>query len=341
MSPHTYCIAPMLDCTDRHDRFFLRLLSSQVRLYTEMVTTGALIHGDRLRFLGFDSSEHPLALQLGGSDRHAMATCAKLAEEAGFDEVNINVGCPSDRVQSGQFGACLMAEPQRVADCVEQMTASVSIPITVKHRIGIDDLDSYEHLSDFVATIASAGCKTFIVHARKAWLKGLSPKQNREVPPLQYARVRQLTADYPELAFVVNGGIENQRDVQQHLRDFDGVMVGREAYHNPYSLADVDQTVFGSSAAIATREAVVDAYLPYIQQHMKRGVPLAHMARHMIGLYKGEPGAKQWRRAMSEHTREPGVGIEVIEKALLDVREKTIQVERAKTDYNSNCGLQL
>lgn len=282
---HRFSVAPMLDWTDRHCRFFLRLISKQALLYTEMVTTGALLHGDRQRFLQFDPSEHPLALQLGGSDPAGLAACAKMAEDFGYDEVNLNVGCPSDRVQNGSFGACLMAEPELVAECVGAMRKAVSIPVTVKSRIGIDDRDSYEELIKFIGTVAEAGCDTFIVHARKAWLKGLSPKQNREVPPLRYDTVYRLKQDFPTLQIVLNGGITTLDQAEDVLGNgVDGVMVGREAYHNPYILAEVDRRLFGASAEVITRAEIIEKLLPYIEQQRAEGVRLHSITRHILGL---------------------------------------------------------
>jgi len=307
----------MLDWTDRHCRFFLRLISKQALLYTEMVTTGALLHGDRQRFLQFDPSEHPLALQLGGSDPAGLAACAKMAEDFGYDEVNLNVGCPSDRVQNGSFGACLMAEPGLVAECVAAMRKAVSIPVTVKSRIGIDDRDSYEELTGFIGTVAEAGCDTFIVHARKAWLKGLSPKQNREVPPLRYDVVYQLKQDFPALRIVLNGGITTLDQAEDVLGNgVDGVMVGREAYHNPYILAEVDRRLFGASTEVITRAEIIEKLLPYIEQQRAEGVRLHSITRHILGLFHGEPGARSWRRHLSEHAVKYDADASVVREAL-------------------------
>nr|WP_084480185.1 tRNA dihydrouridine(20/20a) synthase DusA [Methylomicrobium lacus] len=314
---HRFSVAPMLDWTDRHCRFFLRLISKQALLYTEMVTTGALLHGDRQRFLQFDPSEHPLALQLGGSDPAGLAACAKMAEDFGYDEVNLNVGCPSDRVQSGSFGACLMAEPELVAECVGAMRKAVSIPVTVKSRIGIDDRDSYEELIKFIGTVAEAGCDTFIVHARKAWLKGLSPKQNREVPPLRYDTVYRLKQDFPTLQIVLNGGITTLDQAEDVLGNgVDGVMVGREAYHNPYILAEVDRRLFGASAEVFTRAEIIEKLLPYIEQQRAEGVRLHSITRHILGLFHGEPGARSWRRHLSEHAVKYDADASVVREAL-------------------------
>jgi tRNA-dihydrouridine synthase A len=314
---HRFCIAPMLDLTDRHCRFFHRLITQQALLYTEMATTGALLHGDRQRLLQFDPHEHPLALQLGGSEPADLAACAKMAEDFGYDEVNLNVGCPSDRVQNGRFGACLMAEPERVADCVAAMRNAVSIPVTVKSRIGIDDRDSYEELAHFTGTVADAGCRTFIVHARKAWLKGLSPKQNREVPPLRYEVVYRLKQDFQPLQIVLNGGITTLEQAEEALRNgVDGVMMGREAYHNPYILAEVDRRLFGRPADAVARSKIVDRLMPYIERQLADGVRLHSITRHILGLFHGEPGARSWRRHLSEEAVKYGADAAVVREAL-------------------------
>ncbi len=313
---HRFCVAPMLDWTDRHCRFFHRLLSQRALLYTEMVTTGALIHGDHHRFLQFNGAEHPLALQLGGSNARELAICAKMAEDYGYDEVNLNVGCPSDRVQNGRFGACLMAEPDLVADCVAAMCAAVTIPLTIKSRIGIDDRDSYAELLHFISRSAEAGCNTFIVHARKAWLSGLSPKQNREVPPLRYEVVYQLKQDLPAFAFILNGGVSCLNQAEDILTDVDGVMVGREAYQNPYLLADVDRRLLGFNANPVSRHEVITQLIPYITDELKKGVRLNSIARHILGLFHGEPGARSWRRYLSENACKTGADESVVLKAL-------------------------
>ncbi|WP_409420846.1 tRNA dihydrouridine(20/20a) synthase DusA [Pseudaeromonas sp. ZJS20] len=318
--PCRFSVAPMLDWTDRHCRYFHRLMSRQALLYTEMVTTGAILQG-KGDYLGYDAAEHPLALQLGGSDPQALAACAKLAEARGYDEVNLNVGCPSDRVQNGRFGACLMGEAELVARCVAAMRAVVSIPVTVKTRIGIDDQDSYEFLCQFIETVAAAGCESFIVHARKAWLSGLSPKENREIPPLDYPRVYRLKQDFPQLTLAINGGISSLAQAQAHLQHLDGVMLGREAYQNPYLLAQVDRTLFGSTAPILSRHQVVEAMVPYIEAELVKGNQLAHVTRHMLGLYQGIPGARAWRRYLSEHACRRGAGIEVLLAARAQVEE--------------------
>lgn len=305
----------MLDWTDRHDRYFLRLISKHALLYTEMITTGALIHGDRQRYLQFNAEEHPVAIQLGGSEPADMALCAKMAEDEGYDEININVGCPSDRVQRGSFGACLMAEPNLVAECVSAMQNKVDIPVTVKSRIGIDNNDSYEALHQFIDTLSKAGCETFIIHARKAWLQGLSPKENRDVPPLRYDWVYQIKQDFPALEIIINGGIKTLEACDEHLQNVDGVMVGREAYHNPYMLATVDQRYYGSTAPVLTRKQVLEVFYEYVQRQRDQDVYLKHMSRHILGLFQGMPGAKAWRRRLSENAHKPGTGIELLQEA--------------------------
>lgn len=325
---HRLSIAPMLDWTDRDCRYFLRLISKHSLLYTEMVTTGALIHGNnRERFLGHDVSEYPLALQLGGSAPEALAKCAKMGEEAGYSEINLNVGCPSDRVQSGRFGACLMAEPKLVAEGVMAMQSEVDIPVTVKTRLGIDKLDSYEFVSDFIAQVSDAGCEIFIMHARKAWLDGLSPKENRDIPPLEYDRVYQLKQDFPHLHIDINGGIKTLDEAQQHLEHVDGVMIGREVYHNPYLLAQADALLFNDNHPIATRHDIINQMLPYIEQRMTQGRPVKSITRHLLGLFQGQPGAKAWRRHLSENAHLEGAGIEVIENALELVPDASAFVE--------------
>lgn len=299
LAGHRFSVAPMLDWTDKHCRYFHRLLTRHAVLYTEMVTTGAIIHGSG-DYLAFNEEEHPLVLQLGGSDPTDMAYCAKLAQQRGYDAVNINVGCPSDRVQNGMFGACLMAQPQRVADCIKAMQDVATIPVTVKTRIGIDDSDEYQFLQDFVATVAEAGCQQLIVHARKAWLKGLSPKENRDIPPLNYQRVHQLKRDFPQLDISINGGIKTLQQAQEQLQYLDGVMVGREAYSNPLLLSEVDALLYGSTNTGVTPHQVVQQMLPYIERQMLQGARFWHIARHMLGLFQGVPGAKQWRRLLSE-----------------------------------------
>ena len=294
-----FSVAPMMDWTDRHCRFFLRLMSKHALLYTEMVTTGALLHGDAERFLRHDDTEHPLALQLGGSTPADLAACARLAQAAGYDEVNLNVGCPSDRVQNNMIGACLMAHPALVAECVKAMRDAVSIPVTVKHRIGINGRDSYAQLCDFVGTVRDAGCESFTVHARIAILEGLSPKENRDIPPLRYDVVSQLKADFPELEIVLNGGIKTLEECHAHLQVFDGVMLGREAYHNSYLLAEVDQQLFGSAEPIITRAQVLEQLRPYIATHIASGGSMHHITRHILGLGQGFPGARRFRQLLS------------------------------------------
>ena len=299
-SPYRISVAPMMDWTDRHCRFFHRLLSKKTRLYTEMVTTGALLYGDQPRHLDFNPEEHPVALQLGGSEPADLAACAKLGAQWGYDEINLNCGCPSERVQRGSFGACLMAEPRLVADCVKAMVDAVPLPVTVKHRIGIDQNDSYDFVRDFVGTVSEAGCRVFTVHARNAVLKGLSPKQNREVPPLKYEFAYRLKQDFPGLTIVINGGIKTIDEIRRHLAHVDGVMIGREAYHNPYLLAAFDREFFGIDTPIATREAVEAALAIYAGQQALQGVPRHSIMRHTLGLYRGLPGARAWRRSMSQ-----------------------------------------
>ena len=338
MTPDTFpkvlSVAPMMDWTDRHDRYFLRLFNPHVRLYTEMVTTGALIHGDAPRFLRFDASEHPLALQLGGSDPAALATCTKMAEDWGYDEVNLNVGCPSDRVQQGRIGACLMAEPALVADCIATMQAAVKIPVTVKHRIGIDGLEDYAHLRHFVQTVAATGCRTFIVHARIAILQGLSPKENRDIPPLRYADVYRLKTEFPQLEIHINGGIKTVAEIGEHWRHVDGAMVGREAYHNPWLLAQA-LPLFGVDT-LPTREAILERYLEFAARELAEGVPLSQLTRHVLGLFQGLPGARRWRQHISETAHRRGVGLEVVRNAAAFVREAMAAQEEAATAHQAS-----
>lgn len=317
---HKISIAPMMNCTDRYERYFLRLIAPHVLLYTEMITTGALIHGDATRFLAFDPSEHPVALQLGGSDPKQLSISAGLGEKAGYDEINLNVGCPSDRVKSGRFGACLMLDPALVADCVRAMREAVSIPVTVKCRIGVDHVDSYEDLARFIETISNAGCDTFIIHARKAWLNGLSPKQNRDIPPLQYDRVKQIKRDFPALSIILNGGIRHLAEVDEHLPDVDGIMIGREAYSNPYFLAAIDKKYYPNNSASPTRIEVIEEMLPMIENALKNKIKLSSITRHMLGLFQGEPGARRWRRTLSENAYKDGASIDIIKEALSHVR---------------------
>lgn len=308
-------IAPMMDWTDRHCRYFMRLLSPSAFLYTEMVTAAALKHGDADKLLQFDSSEHPIALQIGGSDPGMMADAAKLGEDKGYDEININVGCPSDRVQSGQFGACLMSHPELVAECIRAMKSVVDIPVTIKTRIGIDDFDNYDFLRNFVDTTIEAGCNTFIVHARKAILAGLSPKENRTVPPLNYERVYRLKKDLPDLNIILNGGISSVAECRQHLDHVDGVMIGRQAYHQPWLLTELEEAL-GNGRAAPSRHEMVWQMLPYVEKEMAAGAELKHITRHMLGLFAGQPGARVWRRYLSENAHRVGGGIEVLKTAL-------------------------
>ncbi|CAM3203251.1 tRNA dihydrouridine(20/20a) synthase DusA [Vibrio diazotrophicus] len=312
-------VAPMLDWTDRHCRYFHRLMTSQTLLYTEMVTTGAIIHG-KGDFLAYNQEEHPVALQLGGSNPVDLAHCAKLAQERGYDEINLNVGCPSDRVQNGRFGACLMAEPQLVADCVAAMKEVVDVPVTVKTRIGIDDQDSYEFLTDFISIVSEkGGCEQFTIHARKAWLSGLSPKENREIPPLDYNRAYQIKKDFSHLNIAINGGVKSLEEAKLHLAHLDGVMIGREAYQSPYILAEVDQQIFGLDAPVKKRSEVIFEMFSYIEQQLSQGAYLGHITRHMLGMFQSMPGARQWRRHISENAHKAGAGIEVVEAALAKI----------------------
>ncbi len=313
---HTFCVAPMMDWTDRHCRFFHRQLTRRARLYTEMVTADAVLRGKRDLLLAFSDAEHPVALQLGGSDPAKLADAAAIGAAFGYDEINLNVGCPSDRVQSGRFGACLMAEPDVVAECVAAMQRAVAIPVTVKCRIGIDDQDSEADFQRFVETVADAGCRIFVVHARKAWLSGLSPKENRKVPPLDYARVYRLKTARPDLTIVLNGGIETLSEARAHLAHVDGVMLGRAAYQTPYLLAEVDQAIFGLNSPPVTREQALGALVPYVEDHLARGGRLNNITRHILGLYHGAPRARAFRRHLSENAVGAQVGIEVLEQAL-------------------------
>ena len=309
-------VAPMMEWTDRHCRYFLRLISQHSVLYTEMITTGAIIYGDTDYHLQMDSFEHPVALQLGGSSPTDLAKACVLASKYDYAEINLNCGCPSDRVQNGMFGAVMMKNAQVTADCMAAMRDAVDLPVTVKHRIGVDDFDSYEFLCDFVGTVAETGCQTFLVHARKAWLKGLSPKQNREVPELNYDRVYQLKQDFPDLEIIINGGVTDLEQSKQHLERLDGVMVGREAYTNPYLLASVDQQFYGSNAPIKSREKIAEEFLNYVDNELAKGTRLQAMTRHILGLYHGMPGARQFRRHISENAYKPGATIDVLTTAL-------------------------
>lgn len=311
-----FCVAPMLDWTDRHCRFFLRLISQHAVLYTEMLTTGAILHGDTERFLGMNAAEHPVALQLGGSNPGDLAAACKLAEKYAYAEINLNCGCPSDRVQSGMFGAVMMKNAAVTANCVSAMREAVDLPVTVKHRIGVDDYDSYDFLCQFVGTLSEAGCNTFLVHARKAWLKGLSPKQNREVPELNYDRVYQLKRDFPESEIIINGGITTLEQSVGHLNRLDGVMMGREAYTNPYILATVDQEIYADNHPIKSRIEIAEQFLNYIDNEMIKGTKLHAMTRHILGLFHGMPGARQFRRHISENAYKPSATIDILTTAL-------------------------
>jgi tRNA-dihydrouridine synthase A len=319
-----FCVAPMMDWTDTHCRVFHRLLAPHVRLYTEMVHAHAVVRGDRVRLLGFDASEHPVALQLGGHEPAELAAAARIGIEFGYDEINLNVGCPSDRVQSGRFGACLMREPALVADCVAAMRAAVTdlgkdVPVTVKCRIGVDEQDDYEDLHRFAETLVGAGLEVLVVHARKAWLHGLSPKENREIPPLNYPRVVRLKQEFPQLTIVVNGGIVDADAAKSHLQNVDGVMIGRAAYHDPYVLARCEHALCGTP--LPSRDDVLRALEPYIAAQLRRGEALHHIVRHVLGLYLGEPGARAFRRHLSEHMRVPGADFRTVEAALACMRE--------------------
>ncbi len=315
---HRFCIAPMMEWTDRHCRYFMRLLSKKALLYTEMVTTGALLRGDSARFLQHDPSEYPLALQLGGSNPQELAICSKMAEAAGFNEVNLNVGCPSDRVQNNMIGACLMAEPVLVAECVAAMRAAVSIPVTVKCRTGIDAMDSFEALAAFISTVAdNSGCSTFIMHARIAMLKGLSPKENRDIPPLNYPRVYQIKREFPHLEIIINGGIQTLASSAEHLLIVDGVMMGREAYQNPWLLQQVDNLFFDLLTPTLNRAEVLQQLYPYIDNQMTAGVALNHITRHILGLFHGQPGGKRFRRHLSENAHKKGANLKTLQDAVL------------------------
>jgi tRNA-dihydrouridine synthase A len=314
VAPWRVCVAPMMDWTDRHCRYFHRLLSPRARLYTEMVTSAALVRGRQLRLLEHSQQEHPVALQLGGSDPRELALAARDGADAGYDEINLNVGCPSDRVQSGRFGACLMREPALVGDCMKAMREAVAVPVTVKCRIGVDDQDDYAGLQHFTETMLEADVDVLVVHARKAWLQGLSPKENREIPPLDYERVYRLKREFPQLTVVINGGIHTVEQVQTHLRQVDGVMLGRAAYHDPYLLAQIEALLYGE--ALPARDDLLRRMRPYIEAELARGTALKHVSRHLLGLFQGEPGARAFRRTISEGAYLPGAGWELIERAL-------------------------
>ncbi len=322
-SKFKFCVAPMMHWTDRHCRVFHRLLSRRARLYTEMLTTPAIIHGDRARLLGFDASEHPLALQLGGSDPADLATAAKIGEDFGYDEINLNVGCPSDRVKDGRFGACLMAEPQLVASCVDTMKRAVRIPVTVKCRIGIDDQDPEVSLDRLARGVIAAGADVLIVHARKAWLNGLSPKENRDVPPLDYNRVYRLKAALPHVPVIINGGIADIEEANAHLTHVDGVMLGRAAYQEPWRLLNVDPLLFGEAAPHATIKGAFEAMTPYIERELSRGTRPHAITRHFVGAYHAVPGARAFRRHLAENGVKPNAGVNVLREAIALVEERT------------------
>jgi tRNA-dihydrouridine synthase A len=315
-------IAPMMDRTDRHYRYFMRLITRHTLLYTEMVTSAAILHGDKDYLLGFSPKEKPLSLQVGGDDPKELAECARIAEDIGYDEINLNVGCPSSRVQDGNFGACLMKNPQRVADCIAAMVGATSLPVSVKHRIGVDDLDSYENMTNFVRIVASAGCRHFSVHARKAWLQGLSPKENRDIPPLRYGDVYRLKEEFPQLFIEINGGITNLGQTQEHLQFVDAVMIGRAAYDNPYLFSSADSLFYGEEATPLTRHEVIEAMFPYIDYWLGKGFKLNKITRHMLQLFTGQPGSRVWKRVITENSCIPGNGLEVLRNALDEVATK-------------------
>ncbi|MEL6222148.1 MAG: tRNA dihydrouridine(20/20a) synthase DusA [Cyanobacteria bacterium J06627_8] len=312
-------VAPMMDRTDRHFRYFMRQITKRTLLYTEMVTSAAILHGDRQHLLGFSPEENPLVLQVGGDSPADLAQCTRIAEEMGYDEINLNVGCPSDRVQNGNFGACLMAQPDRVAECVAAMIAASSLPVSVKHRIGIDNCDRYEDMARFVQAVSAAGCRQFTVHARKAWLQGLSPKENRTVPPLRYGDVHRLKRDFPHLFIEINGGLRSLEDAQDHLHSVDAVMIGRAAYDDPYLFAQADDNIFGDRRPQPTRLQVVEAMLPYISHWTDTGLKLNKITRHMLQLFSGRPGSRIWKRVLTEGSCKPGASIEVIKTALANM----------------------
>ena len=311
-----FSIAPMMDHTDRHYRYFIRLITRHTLLYTEMITTTAILNGNRERLLAYSDCEHPLVLQLGGSNPAELGQCATIAEEYGYDEINLNVGCPSDRVQTGRFGACLMAEPQLVAECIAAMQQATLVPVTVKTRLGIDDRDSYDDLATFIDRVSIAGCRTFIIHARKAWLTGLSPKENREVPPLNYSTVYQLKNDFPNLEIIINGGFTRLEQIQEQYSYVDGVMIGRAAYHDPYLLAEVDKKIFADKNKVKSRQQILSEFMDYVSRQLDQGVALQHMTRHILGLYQGQPGARSYRRQLGQHACRSGAGIEILKQAV-------------------------
>jgi len=309
-------IAPMMDRTDRHFRYLMRQMTHHTLLYTEMVTSAAILHGDRQHLLGFSPEEKPLALQVGGDNPHDLAECARIAEDMGYDEINLNVGCPSSRVQSGNFGACLMAHPEQVAACVEAMLKTTHLPVTVKHRIGIDDRDRYEDMAEFVRIVSDAGCQRFTVHARKAWLQGLSPKENRDVPPLRYADVHRLKQEFPQLFIEINGGFTSLEQVVQQLEKVDAVMIGRAAYDHPYLFASADRDIFGKTTIVASRQKIAESMIPYIDHWVGRGLKLNKITRHMLQLFSGQPGSRAWKRVLTEKSCSFSAGSEVIREAL-------------------------
>ncbi|MBR8831963.1 MAG: tRNA-dihydrouridine(20/20a) synthase [Chroococcopsis gigantea SAG 12.99] len=332
-------VAPMMDYTDRHFRYFLRLITKHTLLYTEMITALAILHGDRDKLLGFSIEEKPLSLQLGGDNPQHLALCAKIAQDMGYDEVNLNVGCPSSRVKDGNFGACLMAKPERVAEAIALMRESVSIPVTVKHRIGIDDRDSYEDMLDFVTTVSQSGCRRFIVHARKAWLQGLNPKENRTIPPLRYEDVYRLKRELPHLEIEINGGILTLEAADKHLTFVDGVMIGRAAYDNPYLFASADNIFYADTSIPLSREEVVEKMLPYIESWLGKGYRLHSISRHLLQLFSGQPGAKAWKRYLSENVHPAGAGVEVIKEALRMRREFFDRGNSFNDDHDTSVGM--
>jgi tRNA-dihydrouridine synthase A len=321
---HRFSVAPMMDWTDRHCRVFHRLMTRQARLYTEMLTTGAIMHGDRKRLLGFDASEHPVALQLGGSEPQHLATAAKIGEDFGYDEINLNVGCPSDRVKDGRFGACLMAEPALVAECVDAMKRAVRIPVTVKCRIGIDDQDPELALDVLARGVVAAGADALIVHARKAWLDGLSPKENRDIPPLDYDRVYRLKVALPDVPVIINGGIASLDEAKRHLVHVDGVMLGRAAYQEPWRLLAADRELFGVAAPYATMKDVFEAIMPYVEDQLAQGTRLHSITRHFVGAFHGVPGARAFRRHLAENGVKPGAGANVLRDAVALVEDRAV-----------------
>ncbi len=321
ISSNPLSIAPMMDRTDRHFRYFMRQITKRTLLYTEMITSAAIIHGDCQRLLGFSPEEKPLSLQIGGDNPQHLAECARIAEDMGYDEINLNVGCPSSRVQDGNFGACLMMQPVRVAECVEAMLKATNLPVTVKHRIGVDECDRYEDMVNFVSIVAQAGCKSFTVHARKAWLQGLSPKENRDIPPLRYGDVHRLKQDFPHLLIEINGGFTSLEQVKQQLQFVDGVMIGRAAYDNPYLFANSDRDIYGEDVIPPTRHQIVEAMYPYIDYWVSQGLKLNKITRHMLQLFAGQPGTKAWKRLLTQNSCRIGAGSEVVRAALERVRK--------------------